>query len=111
MQAVPPAQLRTGGTSRRAASSRLLPESTHLVGSGSSPDGRAGGCRPAGALLVVVPGRGTLRSAIHGAATDHQHVELDLSAVTFCDVVGASAIERSEERRVGKECRCQWWAE
>ena len=105
MQAVPPAQLRTGGTSRRAASSRLLPESTHLVGSGSSPDGRAGGCRPAGALLVVVPGRGTLRSAIHGAATDHQHVELDLSAVTFCDVVGASAIEQAQRQLEARGCQ------
>src|SRR5215207_1307120 len=37
---------------------------------------------------------GLLRCAISRAATDHRHVELDLSGITFCDVVGATAIEQ-----------------
>src|SRR5688572_33450596 len=24
-------------------------------------------------------------------------------------IIGNSILERSEERRVGKECRCRWW--
>ncbi len=45
---------------------------------------------------IDVATAGLLRSAIHRAATDHQYVELDLSAATFCDVVGATAIEQAQ---------------
>jgi anti-sigma B factor antagonist len=41
---------------------------------------------------------GLLRCAIHRAAADHRHVELDLSGVTFCDVVGATAIEQAQQQ-------------
>ena len=41
---------------------------------------------------------GLLRCAISHAATDHRHVELDLSGVTFCDVVGATAIEQAQQQ-------------
>ena len=54
---------------------------------------------------IDVATAGLLRSAIHGAATDHQHVELDLSAVTFCDVVGASAIEQAQRQLEARGCQ------
>jgi anti-anti-sigma factor len=41
---------------------------------------------------------GLLQCAIHHAAADHHHVELDLSGVTFCDVVGATAIEQAQQQ-------------
>jgi anti-sigma B factor antagonist len=40
---------------------------------------------------------GLLRCAIHRAGADHHHVELDLSGVSFCDVVGATAIEQAQQ--------------
>ena len=39
---------------------------------------------------------GPLRCAIDRAAAEFQEIELDLSAVAFCDVVGAAAIERAQ---------------
>ena len=54
---------------------------------------------------IDVATAGLLRSAIHRAATDHQYVELDLSAVTFCDVVGASAIEQAQRQLEARGCR------
>ena len=41
---------------------------------------------------------GLLRSSISGAATYGHHVELELSGVTFCDVVGATAIEQAQQQ-------------
>jgi anti-sigma B factor antagonist len=54
---------------------------------------------------IDVATAGLLRSAIHRAATDHQYVELDLSAVTFCDVVGATAIEQAQRQLEARGCR------
>jgi len=48
---------------------------------------------------------GVLRCAIHGAAADHDHVELDLSGVTFCDVVGATAIEQAQAQLQARGCQ------
>jgi anti-anti-sigma factor len=39
---------------------------------------------------------GLLRCAIDRGAAEFPEVELDLSAVAFCDVVGAAAIERAQ---------------
>ena len=47
---------------------------------------------------------GLLRAAIHSAADDHHQVELDLSGVTFCDVVGASAIEQEQRQLQARGC-------
>jgi len=47
---------------------------------------------------------GLLRCAIHRAAADHRHVELDLSGVTFCDVVGATAIEQAQQQLQAHGC-------
>ena len=41
---------------------------------------------------------GLLRSAITRAAADRRHIELDLAGVTFCDVVGATAIEQAQQQ-------------
>jgi anti-anti-sigma factor len=41
---------------------------------------------------------GLLRSAIARAAADRQYIELDLAGVTFCDVVGATAIEQAQQQ-------------
>jgi len=41
---------------------------------------------------------GLLGCAITRAVTDRHHVELDLSGVTFCDVVGATAIEQAQQQ-------------
>ena len=48
---------------------------------------------------------GLLRCAIHSAAADHNHVELDLSGVTFCDVMGATAIEQAQEQLQARGCQ------
>ena len=48
---------------------------------------------------------GLLRCAIHRAAADHDHVELDLSGVTFCDVVGATAIEQEQQQLQARGCQ------
>jgi anti-anti-sigma factor len=48
---------------------------------------------------------GLLRCAIQRAATDHLHVELDFSGVTFCDVVGATAIEQAQAQLHGRGCQ------
>jgi anti-sigma B factor antagonist len=48
---------------------------------------------------------GLLRCAISRAATDHHHVELDLSGVTFCDVVGAAAIEQAQQDLQARGCQ------
>ena len=48
---------------------------------------------------------GLLRCAIDRAATDHHHVELDLSGVTFCDVVGATAIEQAHAQLQARGCQ------
>lgn len=54
---------------------------------------------------IDVATAGLLRCAIHRAATDHQYVELDLSAVTFCDVVGATAIEQAQRQLEARGCQ------
>src|SRR5699024_11297422 len=28
-----------------------------------------------------------------------------------CSIIGVAIVSRSEERRVGKECRCRWWGD
>ena len=48
---------------------------------------------------------GLLRCAIHRAAADHHHIELDLSGVTFCDVVGATAIEHAQAQLQARDCQ------
>jgi anti-anti-sigma factor len=48
---------------------------------------------------------GLLRCAIHRAAADHRHVELDFSGVTFCDVVGATAIEQAQQQLQARGCQ------
>lgn len=48
---------------------------------------------------------GLLRSAIHRAAADRHHLELDFSGVTFCDVVGATAIEQALQRLQARGCQ------
>jgi anti-sigma B factor antagonist len=48
---------------------------------------------------------GLLGCAIHRAAADHHHVELDLSGVTFCDVVGATAIEQAQQQLQARGCQ------
>jgi anti-anti-sigma factor len=48
---------------------------------------------------------GLLRCAIHRAAAEHHHVELDLSSVTFCDVVGATAIEQAQLHLQARGCQ------
>jgi anti-anti-sigma factor len=48
---------------------------------------------------------GLLRCAIDRAAADHHHVELDLSSVTFCDVVGATAIEQAQQHLQARGCQ------
>jgi anti-anti-sigma factor len=54
---------------------------------------------------IDVATAGLLRCAIHRAAADHQHVELDLSGVTFCDVVGATAIEQAQQQLQARGCQ------
>ncbi len=54
---------------------------------------------------IDVATAGLLRCAIHRAATDRQHVELDLSAVTFGDVVGATAIEQAQRQLEARGCQ------
>jgi anti-anti-sigma factor len=46
-----------------------------------------------------------LRCAILRAAADHHHVELDLSGVSFCDVVGATAIEQAQQQLQARGCQ------
>src|SRR5437868_13626711 len=52
-----------------------------------------------------------LRLGVYVAATpaftEHPHVA-DAASELFRDVFGDQAVSRSEERRVGKECRGQW---
>jgi anti-anti-sigma factor len=48
---------------------------------------------------------GLLRCAIHRAAADYHHVQLDLRGVTFCDVVGATAIEQAQQQLQARGCR------
>jgi anti-anti-sigma factor len=48
---------------------------------------------------------GLLRCAIQRAADDHRHVELDLGGVTFCDVVGATAIEQAQQQLPARGCQ------
>jgi len=48
---------------------------------------------------------GLLRCAISRAATDRHHVELDLLGVTFCDVVGATAIEQAQQQLQARGCQ------
>ena len=54
---------------------------------------------------IDVATAGLLRCAIHGASADHDHVELDLSGVTFCDVVGATAIEQARAQLQTQGCQ------
>jgi anti-anti-sigma factor len=54
---------------------------------------------------IDVATAGLLRCAIHRAAADHHNVELDLSGVTFCDVVGATAIEQAQQQLQARGCR------
>jgi anti-sigma B factor antagonist len=48
---------------------------------------------------------GLLRCAIHRASTDHDHIELDLNGVTFCDVAGATAIEQAQAQLQARGCQ------
>ena len=48
---------------------------------------------------------GLLRSAITRAAADRRHIELDLAGVTFCDVVGATAIEQAQQQLQTDGCQ------
>jgi anti-anti-sigma factor len=48
---------------------------------------------------------GLLGCAIDRAAADHHHVELDLSGVTFCDVVGATTIEQAQQQLQARGCQ------
>jgi anti-anti-sigma factor len=48
---------------------------------------------------------GLLRSAIQRAAANRQEVELDLSGVTFCDVVGATALEQAQQQLRARGCQ------
>jgi anti-anti-sigma factor len=48
---------------------------------------------------------GLLLCAIDRAAADGQQVELDLSGVSFCDVVGATALEQAQQQL--QACGCQ----
>ena len=48
---------------------------------------------------------GLLQCAIDRAAADHRHIELDLSGLTFCDVVGATAIERAQRQLQARGCQ------
>ena len=48
---------------------------------------------------------GLLSCAIRHAAGDHDHIELDLSGVTFCDVVGATAIEQVQQQLQARGCQ------
>ena len=41
---------------------------------------------------------GLLSCAVERAAVAHQEVELDLSGVAFCDVIGATAIELAQHQ-------------
>jgi anti-anti-sigma factor len=43
--------------------------------------------------------------AISRAAADCQQLELDLSCVTFCDVVGAATIERAQQQLQARGCQ------
>jgi len=54
---------------------------------------------------IDVATAGLLRCAIHRASADHHHVELDVSAVTFCDVVGATAIEQAQRQLEARGCQ------
>src|SRR5437016_10816394 len=43
------------------------------------------------------------------ARTDHAKVEEKISLVDWLSAINDSRVQkRSEERRVGKECRCRW---
>jgi anti-anti-sigma regulatory factor len=48
---------------------------------------------------------GLLRCAIHCAAADHDHVELDVSGVTFCDVAAATATEQAQAQLQARGCQ------
>jgi anti-anti-sigma factor len=48
---------------------------------------------------------GLLRCVIDRAAAGRQEVELDLSGVTFCDVIGASVLERAQQQLQARGCR------
>jgi len=48
---------------------------------------------------------GVLGSAIQRAAADRREVELDVSGVAFCDVVGATALEQAQQQLQARGCQ------
>src|SRR5258708_39064269 len=58
--------------------------------------------------LPICPGRGRQRGHVPPGAGRGVHHRLDRRHVFREDLAGRQDHERSEERRVGKECRSRW---
>src|SRR5690554_3469773 len=62
------------------------------------------------ARIKVVPCCATGGGRAQANAVDHQRCRF-ITGTTEIDAAGLAEAARSEERRVGKECRSRWWAE
>src|SRR5687768_14943912 len=94
---------------------------------GTIRDAKSQANEPAGAVIIAVPHLGIVRTLelVTGAGrasaddelalSSHQVAKREVVVQTKCECMGVDVFrlstQRSEERRVGKECRSGGWAE
>src|SRR5438445_13212845 len=74
------------------------PDSSHAIASDSAP----------ATLKPFVPAQ---PAATEGSDVPDSFDPFPWTAKSGKELVADEAEDRSEERRVGKECRCRWWAD